>query len=86
MVDTRKLDGLIVVSQIDITKVISLLRNHGIQTKVFPTPPGLFAGCSLSIAVSSTVFDSVLMLLKQHDVEVILSALCDENPVKSFYD
>jgi len=86
LVDTRKLDALIVVSQKYIIKVLSLLRNHGFQTKVFPTPPGLFPGCSLSIAVSSNVVDSVLVLLKQHNVEVMYSALCDENPVKSFYD
>lgn len=86
MVDTRQLDALVTVSQRDILKALSLLRNGGLQAKVFPTPPRLFAGCSLSIAIASRDLDASSELLLQAEIEVLLTSYFDENPVRSFYD
>lgn len=86
MVDTRQLDALVTVSQRDILKALSVLRSGGLQAKVFPTPPRLFAGCSLSIAVASRDLDASSELLLQAEIEVLLTSYCEENPVWSFYD
>jgi len=76
----------VTVSKRDILKALSLLRNGGLQAKIFPTPPRLFAGCSLSIAVTSRDLDASSELLMQAEIEVLLTSYFDENPVRSFYD
>lgn len=86
MVDTRQLDALVVVSQKDILEAILLLRSAGLQAKVFPTPPSLFTGCSLSIAVASRDLDVSSELLLLAKIEVLLTSYFVDNPVRSFYD
>jgi len=85
LVDTMVLDSLITVSRQEIMKALSLIRDGGLNAKIFPTPPDLFLGCSLSIAISSGDLCASVSLLKEADIEVLLTNHCDENPVRSFY-
>ncbi|MBN2252354.1 MAG: DUF3343 domain-containing protein [Kosmotogaceae bacterium] len=65
---------------------MSLLRSGGLHAKVFPTPPNLFTGCSISIAVASRDLGASSELLLQAGIEVLLTSCFVENPVRSFYD
>lgn len=51
MDDVLDLDAVIVVAQSEAYNCAKLLRNNDIFCKLFPTPPSVFPGCSLALAV-----------------------------------
>ncbi|ACR80174.1 MULTISPECIES: putative Se/S carrier-like protein [Kosmotoga] len=86
MDDVLDLDAVIVVAQSEAYNCAKLLRNNDIFCKLFPTPPSVFPGCSLALAVSSLKLQKAMQILRNEDMKVIKYSYLEGNIIESFYE
>lgn len=86
MDDILELDAVIVVVQSEAYDCAQLLRNKDIFCKLFPTPPSVFPGCSLALAVSSSKLQKAMEILRNGGMKVIKYSYLEGNIIESFYE
>ncbi|AKI97104.1 DUF3343 domain-containing protein [Kosmotoga pacifica] len=86
MADTLDLDGLLIISQKEVYEALRILSSESLFTKLFPTPPTVFAGCSISLAMKATDLKKAKEILENNGVKVLKVVYLNKNVIGEFYD